>query len=98
MNTQITDKDIKKVSMLARIKLNEPEIERFVGDLNAIVEYAKILQQVDISGVEPMTSPILGVHTPFRDDVVGESLTQEEALKSSPCAELGHFKVPRTVE
>lgn len=98
MSTEITTKDIEKVAMLARIKLNEEETERFISDLNAIVDYATILQQVDVSGIEAMTSPILGVHTPFREDICGKSLTQEEALNSAPSKEAGHFKVPRTVE
>ena len=98
MSTRVKAEEIKRVAAQSKLTLTEAELERYVNDLNAIVGYAQKLQQVDVSGIEPMTSPIIGQHTPFREDIVGESLTQEEALKGSKFVEAGHFKVPKTIE
>ena len=98
MSTKVKAEDILRVAAYSKLSLTEAEVERYVNDLNAIVGYAEKMQQVDVTGVEPMTSPIIGQHTPFREDIVEDSLTQQEALKGSKFVEAGHFKVPKTIE
>jgi aspartyl-tRNA(Asn)/glutamyl-tRNA(Gln) amidotransferase subunit C len=95
---KITPEDILTVARQSKLALSEEEVGRFVSELSAIVGYAELLQEVDVSGVEPMTSPILGQTTPFREDVVEPGLTQEEALRGSVYVEAGHFRVPKTIE
>ena len=87
-----------KIADLAKINLNEQETERFVADLNAIVDYAARLQKVDVTDVEPMVYPIFGQITPLKEDVVMPSLSQADALKEASQIEAGHFRVPKTIE
>ncbi len=98
MGNRIAREDLLKVAALAKINLNEQEIERYTADLNAIVDYAASLQKVDVTGVEPMVSPIAGQSTPLREDAVMPSLSQADALKEASQIEAGHFRVPKTIE
>jgi len=90
--------DLLKVASIAKINLNEQETEQFTADLNAIVGYAVRLQNVDITGIEPMVSPISGRSTPLKEDIVEPSLSQADALKEASQVEAGHFRVPKTIE
>ncbi|MDR2104423.1 MAG: Asp-tRNA(Asn)/Glu-tRNA(Gln) amidotransferase subunit GatC [Deferribacteraceae bacterium] len=94
----ISEKDIMYVADLAKIKLDAAEVKKFTSDLNDIVEYAAMLKEVDVAGVEPMYSPNLDEGTPEREDVVGASLTQSEALAASKYIDRGHFRVPKIIE
>jgi aspartyl-tRNA(Asn)/glutamyl-tRNA(Gln) amidotransferase subunit C len=94
----ISEKDIMYVADLAKIKLDEGEIKKFTSDLNDIVEYAAMLKEVDVTGVEPMYSPNLDEGTPEREDVAKFSLTQSEALAASIYVDNGHFRVPKIIE
>jgi aspartyl-tRNA(Asn)/glutamyl-tRNA(Gln) amidotransferase subunit C len=87
-----------KVSALAKIDLNEHEIAQYIDDLNAIVDYATKLQAVDVAGISPMVSPLIGQNIPLREDIVRPSLSQADVLKEASQTEAGHFRVPRTVE
>ena len=98
MSTKITRDDLMYVKDLAKIDLTEDEITRYTSDLDAIVQHAAKLQEVDVTGVDPMYTPILDTGTPFRADVVMPGLTQEEALSQANDVEAGHFRVPKTIE
>jgi aspartyl-tRNA(Asn)/glutamyl-tRNA(Gln) amidotransferase subunit C len=88
--------DVKRVANLARIRLTDEEITKYTNDLNDIVEYAETLKCVDISGVQPMVSP-LTVAIPLRQDVAQPSLGQKATLQAASQTKNGHFKVPRTI-
>jgi aspartyl-tRNA(Asn)/glutamyl-tRNA(Gln) amidotransferase subunit C len=94
----ISEKDIMYTADLAKIKLDEGEIKKFTTDLNDIVEYAAMLKDVDVTGVEPMYSPNLDEGTPEREDIAGGSLTQNKALSASRYVDRGHFRVPKIIE
>ncbi|MNE73381.1 Aspartyl/glutamyl-tRNA(Asn/Gln) amidotransferase subunit C [compost metagenome] len=65
--------------------------------MNAILQYAEKLNELDTENVKP-TTHVLQVSNVMRDDVVKESLSQEEALLNAPEDEDGHFKVPAVLE
>ncbi|HBS44819.1 MAG TPA: Asp-tRNA(Asn)/Glu-tRNA(Gln) amidotransferase GatCAB subunit C, partial [Paenibacillus sp.] len=69
----------------------------FTEQMNAILQYAEKLNELDTENVKP-TTHVLQVSNVMRDDVVKESLTQEEALLNAPDDEDGHFKVPAVLE
>ena len=98
MGNRMKREDLLKIAALAKINLNEQEIERFIADLNAIVDYAARLQKADVTNVEPMVYPIFGQITPFKEDIVMRSLSQADALKEASQTEAGHFRVPKTIE
>ncbi|WP_139492187.1 Asp-tRNA(Asn)/Glu-tRNA(Gln) amidotransferase subunit GatC [Brevibacillus dissolubilis] len=93
----ITRTEVEHVAKLARLKLTEEEAERYTKDLNAILEFAKKLDELDTSNVEP-TSHATDVKNVMREDVNRASLPREEALRNSPEHEEGQLKVPAVFE
>lgn len=76
--------------------MTEEETEKLLRDLNQILDYVKQLKEVDVEGVLETSHPVHHA-TPFRDDKVGSSLSQEEALKNAPDKKGGHFRVPKVI-
>ncbi|MEC0172918.1 Asp-tRNA(Asn)/Glu-tRNA(Gln) amidotransferase subunit GatC [Paenibacillus graminis] len=93
----ITVHDVQHVAKLARLHLSPEEEAKLTEQMNAILQYAEKLNELDTENVKP-TTHVLQVSNVMRDDVVKESLTQEEALLNAPEDEDGHFKVPAVLE
>lgn len=93
----IDRKTVDHVARLARLDLSDDERTRMQAELSAILEHAEKIQELDLDGIEP-TSHALPLRNHMRPDVVGRSLSQEEALANAPKAEDGRFWVPRIVE
>lgn len=90
----IERKDVEYVALLARLDLNEEEIERFTSQLGQVLEHAEKIKSLDTEGVEP-TSHAIPLKNVMREDKVRSCLSQEEALSGAPSSEEGYFKVPR---
>lgn len=82
---------------LARLTLGADERAALSEDLDAILAFFALLQEVDTDGVEPMVRPVLPDRT-TRADVLTPSLTQERVLALSNASEDGFVRVPRTVD
>ena len=93
----ITRKEVEHVANLARLQLTEEEAERYTKDLNAILEFAAKLNELDTSNIAP-TSHATDVKNVMREDVNRPSLPHEEVLKNAPDHEEGQFKVPAVFE
>ena len=93
----ITVKDVQHVAKLARLQLSPEEEATFTEQMNAILQYADKLNELDTENVQP-TTHVLQVSNVMRDDVVKASLSQEEALLNAAENEDGHFKVPAVLE
>ncbi len=94
---KLNRKDVEHVALLSRLELSENELDKFTGQLDAILEYIDVLNQVDTSAVEPMAH-VLEIRNVMRADEVQPSLPREAALQNAPDAEDGFFKVPKIVE
>lgn len=94
---KLNRKDIEHVALLSRLELSEAEIGKYTEQLDAILEYIDVLNQVDTSDVKPMAH-VLDIRNVMRPDIVAPSLPREEALQNAPEPENGFFKVPRIVE
>ena len=94
---KLNRKDVEHVALLSRLELSETELGKFTGQLDAILEYIDVLNQVDTSAVEPMAH-VLEIRNVMRADEVQPSLPREAALQNAPDAEDGFFKVPKIVE
>ena len=94
---KLNRKDVEHVALLSRLELSETELDKFTGQLDAILEYIDVLNQVDTSAVEPMAH-VLEIRNVMRADEVQPSLPREAALQNAPEAEDGFFKVPKIVE
>jgi aspartyl-tRNA(Asn)/glutamyl-tRNA(Gln) amidotransferase subunit C len=85
------------VARLARLELDDDELERMTTELGKILSYVRQLDEVDTEGVEPTVSPLVP-HAPWRDDEVRPGLGRDEVLAQAPRAVEGGFGVPGFVE
>ena len=88
---------VRKVAHLARIKTPEDRLEPLAKGLNGILAWIEQLDEVDIDGVEPMTSNVAQPMR-LRDDVVTDGGKVEAVLSNAPKSADGFFVVPKVVE
>lgn len=88
---------VRKVAHLARIAEPESRLESLAGELSTILAWIEQLNEVDVAGVEPMTSCV-ETATPLREDRVTEGGDPERILANAPRSADGFFVVPKVVE
>ncbi len=86
-----------KVAKLARIKVEDDALPALASEFNTILGFIEQLNEVDVEGVEPMTS-VTPQRLKRRIDVVNDGNQQEKVLKNAPDAREGFFAVPKVVE
>ena len=91
---RLTPEEVEHVALLARLQLSDEERERFTTQLNSILEHFEQLQELDTSGVEPMSHAV----AVFREDEEEGSLATKEALQNAPDVARECFRVPRVIE
>ena|SRR6516225_4149817 len=94
MATPISRADVAHVARLARLDLTDDELDRFTGQLAAVLEHAGDLAALDTAGVPPTAHPLELVNV-LRDDVPRPCLDRDEVLAMAPAAEDGRFRVPK---
>jgi aspartyl-tRNA(Asn)/glutamyl-tRNA(Gln) amidotransferase subunit C len=94
---KITTEEVDHVAVLARLKFSEEEKERFVSQLNSILEYMGQLGRLDTSSAEPTFHAVARKNV-FREDVVQPSLDLERTLANGPDPDRGFFRVPKIIE
>ena len=92
----ISDETIEYVGILAKLELNEEEKEQAKKDMGAMLDYIDKLNELDTTGVEPM-SHVFPVQNVFREDVVTNGDGSEDTLKNAPEAQDNAFVVPKTI-
>ena len=93
----ISDETIEYVGILAKLELSEEEKEQAKKDMANMLDYIDTLNELDTSGVEPM-SHVFPVNNVFREDVVTNGEDREEILANAPEAKEGAFVVPKTFD
>jgi aspartyl-tRNA(Asn)/glutamyl-tRNA(Gln) amidotransferase subunit C len=88
---------VRRIAHLARIAVAEDEVEHLRGELNAILAFVEQLSEVDVEGVEPMTS-VSPMAMTKRPDEVTDGGIPDDILKNAPAAQDGFFVVPKVVE
>jgi aspartyl-tRNA(Asn)/glutamyl-tRNA(Gln) amidotransferase subunit C len=88
---------VKRVAHLARIRVSEEEAEALRGELNAILGFVEQLDEVDVTGVEPMTS-VLPMPMKKREDRVTDGGKADDIVANAPLTEDHYFLVPKVVE
>ena len=94
--TKITKEEVRKVAELARLELNENEINNHAEQLEKILEYIKQLEKIDTFDV-PCTTRAIEVCNVFRKDEKKNSECVEELLDLGPSREDKYFKVPKII-
>jgi aspartyl-tRNA(Asn)/glutamyl-tRNA(Gln) amidotransferase subunit C len=88
---------VKRVAHLARIAVGEEEAERMTGELNTILGFVEQLNEVDVAGVEPMTS-VIPMEMRKRADEVTDGGKPEDIVANAPATDENFFLVPKVVE
>lgn len=87
----------RRVAHLARIEVDEAGLEPLARDLSRIIDFMDELSEVDVDGVEPMTS-VTPMRLKMRDDAVTDGDRRDDILRNAPDAREGFFAVPKVVE
>ncbi len=85
------------VAILGRLALAPDEKNKFMSQLDDILKYMDMLEEVQTDQVEPMTGPV-ELYTPLREDLVKPSLSIENALTNAPARSGTSFRVPKVIE
>lgn len=93
----VTKDDVRKVARLSRIAVAEARLDPMAEELSGIMGWIDQLNEVDVEGVDPMTS-VVATQLPMREDVISDGDKAEDVLANAPKADEGFFVVPRSVE
>lgn len=93
----VTTDDVRKVANLARIAIPEDRVAPMTDELNGILKWIEQLSEVDVDGVEAMTS-VVEAALPMRKDEITDGNIQDKVLANAPRSEDGFFVVPKVVE
>jgi aspartyl-tRNA(Asn)/glutamyl-tRNA(Gln) amidotransferase subunit C len=88
---------VKRVARLARLAVTEEEAEKTTGELNAILGFVEQLSEVNVDGVEPMTS-VTPMAMKKRADVVTDGNIADKIVANAPLTDSNFFQVPKVVE
>lgn len=88
---------VRRIAHLSRIAVADGEVEHLRGELNAILAFVEQLSEVDVSGVEPMTSVTPMVMRKRKDEVTDGGIV-DDILRNAPAREGNYFAVPKVVE
>ena len=88
---------VRRIAHLARVAVADDEVEHLRGEINSILAFVDQLSEVNVEGVEPMTS-VTPMMMKKRADVVTDGNDAEAVLKNAPATEHNYFLVPKVVE
>ena len=88
---------VKRVAHLARIAVSDEDAGRMTGELNTILGFVEQLNEVDVTGVEPMTS-VIPMEMKERQDAVTDGNKADDIVANAPATDQNFFLVPKVVE
>jgi aspartyl-tRNA(Asn)/glutamyl-tRNA(Gln) amidotransferase subunit C len=94
---KISREEVEHVARLARLALNDTELDTLTDQMDAILGYVDQLSRLDTEGILP-TAHAVPMENAFREDAVQPSLGTEKALGNAPDADAGCFRVPKVIE
>ena len=94
--TRITNEEVKKVAKLARLDLNQDQVNNHGEQLEKILDYIKQLDKINTDNI-PCTTRAIEVNNVFRKDEKVDYKNPEELLDLAPCREDNFFKVPKII-
>ena len=93
----VDEKTVRRIAHLARIAIDEGDVPQMGAELNAILRFVEELNEVDVSGVEPMIS-VIPMRLQPREDIVTDGGDVSAVLANAPRTEEGFFLVPKVIE
>lgn len=94
---KITRELLDKIAHLARLELNEQDAEKMMQDMTIILDWMEKLNEVDTTGIEPLTTMSHEVNA-LRADQVKSQLSHDEVLQNAPKKDLNYFRVPKVLD
>ncbi len=94
---KITRELLDKIAHLARLELNEQDAEKMMKDMTVILDWMEKLNEVDTTGIEPLTTMSHEVNA-LREDRVKPHLERDEVLQNAPKKDLNYFRVPKVLD
>jgi aspartyl-tRNA(Asn)/glutamyl-tRNA(Gln) amidotransferase subunit C len=88
---------VRRIAHLARIAVADDEVEHLKGELNAMLAFVEQLNEVNVEGVEPMTS-VTPMVMKKREDIVTDGDIADDIVKNAPATQDHYFTVPKVVE
>ncbi|MBO6536438.1 MAG: Asp-tRNA(Asn)/Glu-tRNA(Gln) amidotransferase subunit GatC [Balneolaceae bacterium] len=93
----VSEKEARYVADLARLQLTEQEVSSLAKDMNNILGYMDLLNELDTTNVEPLEH-VIELTSRFRPDKAESPLSHDDALKNAPDADTDYFRVPKVIE
>jgi aspartyl-tRNA(Asn)/glutamyl-tRNA(Gln) amidotransferase subunit C len=93
----VDEATVRRIAKLARIAVADDEVEHLRGELNAILAFVEQLQEVNVEGVEPVTS-VTPMAMKMRKDEVTDGGIPDDIVKNAPATQDHYFLVPKVVE
>lgn len=93
----VSEKDVRYIADLARLQLSVNEVQSLKNDMNKILGYMDLLNELDTTNVAPLEH-VVDLDHRLRKDVVKQPLAHEDALKNAPDADSDYFRVPKVIE
>jgi aspartyl-tRNA(Asn)/glutamyl-tRNA(Gln) amidotransferase subunit C len=93
----VTKNEVEHIAKLAKLKFNDDEIDEYTTQLNEILKYVDKLNELDTTNVKPLSHPVSGENV-FREDVLKNSISTEDALKNTKNRTEVYFKVPKVIK
>jgi aspartyl-tRNA(Asn)/glutamyl-tRNA(Gln) amidotransferase subunit C len=87
----------RRIAHLARIAVKDEEVAHLAGEINAVLDFVEQLQEVNVEGVEPMTS-VTPMQMKMRQDVVNDGGIADAIVANAPASEDHFFLVPKVLE
>lgn len=97
MASPLDEAGVRRIARLARLALSDAEVREFQPQLAEFLEYVRILESIDTTGVEPLYHP-LPIQDVLRDDVPRDGLSSEAALANAPVRAGDFFRVPAVLD
>ena len=94
---KIARQEVEHVAVLARLALNETELDQVTGQMNQMLGYVETLNELNTDGIVP-TAHAVPVENAFREDTIRPSIGTEKALKNAPETANNCFRVPKIIE
>ena len=88
---------VKRIGRLARIRIEEDEVAKYQDELNAMLGFVEQLSEVNVDGIEPMTS-VTPMEMKKRADIVDDGNIADDVVANAPATEDHFFLVPKVVE
>ena len=93
----LKSEDVRNIAHLARLHIDEDRLEQYVADLSSILDLVDQMNQVDCSGVAPLSNPLDATQR-LRDDEVTEIDQRDKFQRIAPDVEAGLYRVPKVIE